>query len=138
MSSAHIRTASVMAKELDKGGGLDIHKKSVAAAIASEDGSILEAEFGMTIEQIYHLKKWLLENGCKRVLVESTASYWYRIDQVMRDEITVIVVNPRDIKSPSSKRRIRLMLASWLLDVSAITRFILPGNSQASSWVLRG
>lgn len=104
MSSAHIRTASVMAKELDKGGGLDIHKKSVAAAIASEDGSILEAEFGMTIEQIYHLKKWLLENGCKRVLVESTASYWYRIDQVMRDEITVIVVNPRDIKSPSSKK----------------------------------
>ena len=93
-----------MAKELDKGGGLDIHKKSVAAAIASEDGSILEAEFGMTIEQIYHLKKWLLENGCKRVLVESTASYWYRIDQVMRDEITVIVVNPRDIKSPSSKK----------------------------------
>ena len=50
-----------MAKELDKGGGLDIQKKSVAAAIASEDGSILEAEFGMTIEQIYQLKKWLLD-----------------------------------------------------------------------------
>jgi len=101
VSSAHIRTASVMAKELDKAGGLDIHKESVAAAIASEDGSILEAEFGMTIEQIYQLKKWLLENGCKRVLVESTASYWYRIDQVMRDEINVIVINPRDIKSLS-------------------------------------
>jgi transposase len=97
-----------MDRDLDKGGGLDIHKKSVAAAIAGEDGSILEAEFGMTIEQIYHLKKWLLENGCKRVLVESTASYWYRIDQVMRDEINVIVVNPRDIKSPSSKKTDKL------------------------------
>lgn len=104
MSSAHIRTAPNMDRELDKGGGLDIHKKSIAAAISSEDGSILEAEFGMTIEQIYDLKKWLLENGCKRVLVESTASYWYRIDQVLRDEINVIVVNPRDIKSNSSKK----------------------------------
>jgi transposase len=97
-----------MDRDLDKGGGLDIHKKSVAAAIASEDGSILEAEFGMTIEQVYHLKKWLLENGCKRVLVESTASYWYRIDQVLRNEINVIVVNPRDIKSPSSKKTDKL------------------------------
>ena len=93
-----------MDRWLNKGGGLDIHKKSVSAAIASEDGSILEAEFGMTTEQIYNLKKWLLENGCKRVLVESTASYWYRIDQVFRDEIEVIVVNPRDIKSQSSKK----------------------------------
>jgi transposase len=93
-----------MDRELDKGGGLDIHKKSVAAAIASEDGSILEAEFGMTIKQIYQLKMWLLENGCKRVIVESTASYWYRIDQVLRDEIEVIVVNPRDIKSQSYKK----------------------------------
>ncbi len=93
-----------MDRVLDKGGGLDIHKKSVAAAIAIEDGSTIEAEFGMTTEQIYHLKKWLLENGCKRVLVESTASYWYRIDQVLRDEVNVLVVNPRDIKSPSSKK----------------------------------
>ncbi len=95
VSSAHIRTASNMDRVLDKGGGLDIHKKSVAAAIAIEDGSILEAEFGMTTDQIYNLKKWLLENGCKRVLVESTASYWYRIDQILRDEVNVIVVNPR-------------------------------------------
>jgi transposase len=103
-SSAHIRTASCMEKELDKGGGLDIHKKSVKAAIESEDGSILEAEFGMTVLQLCNLKKWLLDNGCKRVIVESTASYWYRIDQVLSDEIRVIVVNPLDVKSSSGKK----------------------------------
>lgn len=110
MSSAHIRTVSYLERELDKGGGLDIHKKSVKAAIESEDGSIIEAEFGMTFLQLYILKKWLLDNGCRRVIVESTASYWYRIDQVLRDEINVIVVNPRDVKSSSWKKTDKIQL----------------------------
>ena len=93
-----------MGNEIDKGGGLDIHKKSVKAAIESEDGTILEAEFGMTIRQLGCLKEWLLDNDCKRVIVESTASYWYRIDQVLSDEINVILVNPRDVKSSFGKK----------------------------------
>ena len=55
VSSAHIRTASVMAKELDKGGGLDIHKKSVAAAIASE----ITVQLDDT--QVFLMRKALLE-----------------------------------------------------------------------------
>lgn len=93
-----------MGNDLDKGGGLDIHKKSVKAAIASSDGSIKDAEFGMTFIQLGNLKNWLIENGCRRVAVESTASYWYRVVQVLSDEINVIVVNPLDVKDRSGKK----------------------------------
>jgi len=103
-SSAHIRTASNMGQDLDKGGGLDIHKKSVKAAIVCSDESVLESEFGMTILQLCKLKAWLLDNGCKRVAVESTASYWYRVVQVLSDELLVIVVNPLLVKDRSGKK----------------------------------
>ncbi len=93
-----------MGQDLDKAGGLDIHKKSVKAAIASSDDSMVEAEFGMTILQLSKLKSWLLDNGCKRVAVESTASYWYRVVQVLSDEIKVIVVNPLYVKDRSGKK----------------------------------
>ncbi len=117
-----------MGKELDRGGGLDIHKKSVKAAIASEDGSIMEAEFGMTILQLHNLKRWLLDNGCRRVAVESTASYWYRIVTVLSDEINVIVVNPLDVKDRSGKKTDkidarRLALKCLRNDVKASRKF---------------
>ena len=40
-------------------------------------------------------KKWLLENNCKDVCMESTGKYWVPVWNVLEDSIHVVIANPK-------------------------------------------
>jgi len=82
--------------------GLDIHKDKISATSirTCEDGSIEEefAEFGTFTDDFCRLKKWLLEQGCQVVAMESTGVYWRPVHNVLEDIFQVILVNARHVK----------------------------------------
>jgi transposase len=59
--------------------GIDVHKRMLAVAIASESNGELSLErkqFGAQPSELRRLRQWLTQSGVKEVVMESTAQYW--------------------------------------------------------------
>jgi len=84
---------------VERGCGLDVHKKTVAATI---DGAGLKhetREFSTTTRSLTELKEWLLSAGVTHVVMESTGVYRKPVYHVLEPcGITVWIVNARHVK----------------------------------------
>ena len=64
-----------MEKVYDKCCGVDIHKKLIVACFKQGRKQEIR-EFGATTRELLEMTEWLLGGGCEQVAMESTASYW--------------------------------------------------------------
>lgn len=84
---------------IERGCGLDIHKKEIVATIS---GNGLKSEtrcFGATTSSLTLLKDWLLSHGITHVAMESTGVYWKPVLNILEPGgFTIMVVNARHIK----------------------------------------
>jgi len=83
---------------VEKGCGLDVHKKTVVACIA---GSGIKKEirtYNTMTNDLLQLKKWLKENKITHVAMESTGIYWKPVFNILEDSFEVMLVNARHIK----------------------------------------
>lgn len=99
--------------------GLDVHKKSVVACVAIRDGGTISKEvrtFGTTTRQLLALRAWLREAGVTQVAMESTASYWKPVFNLLEEECTPWVVNPAHIKQVPG-RKTDVKDAEWIADL---------------------
>src|SRR5512145_1498359 len=92
----------------DKVAGLDVHKKTVVAAIIikQEDGSWLEEKrtFETMTADLLGLSDWLLLHGVTQVAMESTGEYWKPVFNILENNFEVMVVNAQHIsKVPGRK-----------------------------------
>lgn len=76
----------------------DIHKRFLLATILSSDGHKIQARFDSDLEGLLSFRKWLLDNGCRRLAVESTANYWQPIYSVVAGDVEFILANTYQIK----------------------------------------
>ena len=51
------------------------------------------------LSTILEFKKWLLENECLYVCMESTGKYWIPVFNLLEDEINVTIANPKWVKA---------------------------------------
>ena len=97
-----------MEKQKEKVCGADIHKKFLVATILSRDGHKITERFGMNLDDILEFKKWIKDNNCEQVAVESTGVYWVPIYTALEGSIGVIVANAHKIKhTPGRKTDMR-------------------------------
>jgi transposase len=92
----------------DKVAGLDVHKKTVVAAIIvkQEDGSWLEEKrtFETMTADLLELSDWLMLHGVTHVAMESTGEYWKPVFNILENNFEVMVVNAQHIsKVPGRK-----------------------------------
>src|SRR5512145_685 len=92
----------------DKVAGLDVHKKTVVAAIIikQEDGSWLEEKrtFETMTAGLLGLSDWLLLHGVTQVAMESRGEYWKPVFNILENNFEVMVVNAQHIsKVPGRK-----------------------------------
>ena len=77
--------------------GLDVHKKTVVAAIIVPDpNGCLHKEtrsFGTMTADLLVLSDWLMENGVTHVAMESTGEYWKPIFNILENNFEVLLVN---------------------------------------------
>lgn len=93
--------------------GLDVHKKNVVACLITPEKKEIHTFSTMT-DNLIALGDWLKANGCTHVAMESTASYWKPIYNLLElEEIKVIVVNAKHIKNVPG-RKTDVKDAEWI------------------------
>ena len=100
--------------------GLDVHKKTVVAAIIVPDGQGgLRKEvrtFATMTADLLALSDWLLSFGVTHVAMESTGEYWKPIHNILEENFEVLLVNARHIKQVPG-RKTDVMEAEWIADL---------------------
>lgn len=105
-----------MEKVYDKCCGIDVHKKLIVACF--KYGKKQEVrEFGATTRELLKLADWLGSGGCEMVAMESTASYWKPLYNILESSsLNAMVVNARHMKAvPGRKTDVRD--AEWIADL---------------------
>ena len=83
--------------------GVDVHKTFLVATIIKTSSGIepsyQKRRFSTFNNSILEFKKWLLENECLYVCMESTGKYWIPVFNILEDEINVTIANPKWVKA---------------------------------------
>jgi len=84
--------------------GIDVHKKLLV--ICLRIGRKTETrEYGTTTGEIREIVKWLKDNGCQMVAMESTGSYWKPLYNIFEQEsLPAMVVNAYHIKNVPGRK----------------------------------
>ncbi len=99
--------------------GLDVHKKTVVACVLAREGrETLRAvqTFGTTTPELLTLQTWLTEHRVTHVAMESTASYWKPVYNLLESSVITWLVNPAHIKAVSG-RKTDVKDAEWIADL---------------------
>ncbi len=83
--------------------GLDVHKKTVVAAViighdAKNHPLFAVKTFGTMTRDLLELGDWLREHGITHVTMESTGEYWKPVYTLLEDQFTLLVVNAHHVK----------------------------------------
>lgn len=105
-----------MDKIYDKCCGIDVHKKLIVACFRSGKKQEIR-EFGASTRELLSLADWLKDGGCEMVAMESTASYWKPLYNILESsDLNAIVVNARHMKAVPG-RKTDLKDAEWIADL---------------------
>ena len=83
--------------------GVDVHKSFLVATIIKTSSGVQPSyqkkRFSIFNNSILEFKKWLLDNSCRDVCMESTGKYWIPVFNLLEDEINVTIANPKWVKA---------------------------------------
>jgi transposase len=96
-----METSSVVFDQVvERGCGIDIHKKTAVATIDGNGIKRTTREYGTVTSSLTELRDWLLENKITHVVMESTGVYWKPVYHILEPSgITVWIVNARHVKN---------------------------------------
>ena len=96
--------------------GIDVHKKLIVACLRKGNKNVIR-EFGATTKELLTLADWLRESGCKMVAMESTASYWKPLYNILESSgLNAMVVNAHHMKAVPG-RKTDVKDAEWIADL---------------------
>jgi transposase len=102
--------------------GLDVHKKTVVAAVRllSVNGTLTThvRTFGTTTAALLDLVAWLLTLEVTHVAMESTGEFWKPVYNLLEGSVTVLVVNAAHIKYVPG-RKTDVKDAEWIAELLA-------------------
>lgn len=105
-----------MEKVYDKCCGVDIHKKLIVACFKQGRKQEIR-EFGATTRELLEMTQWLEEGGCEQVAMESTASYWKPLYNILESAgLGAMVVNARHMKAVPG-RKTDATDSEWIADL---------------------
>lgn len=105
-----------MERVYDKCCGIDVHKKLIVACFRNGNKQEIR-DFGATTRELLEMCDWLKEGGCEMVAMESTASYWKPLYNILETcELNAIVVNARHMKAVPG-RKTDVKDAEWIADL---------------------
>jgi transposase len=100
--------------------GLDVHKKTVVAAIMVPDGQggvYKETRtFGTMTADLLALSDWLSGHGVTHAALESTGEYWKPVFNILESNFEVLLVNAQHVKAVPG-RKTDINDAEWLADL---------------------
>jgi len=80
--------------------GIDVHKKEIVVCLLSGQRKAETRKFGTLTKDLLEMVKWLKEEQCQIVAMESTGSYWKPMYNIFEMEgMNAIVVNAHHMKT---------------------------------------
>ena len=121
-----------MDRVYEKCCGIDVHKKLIVACF--KQGSKQELrEFGATTRELLEMADWLKEGGCEMAAMESTASYWKPLYNILEScDLKAMVVNASHMKAVPG-RKTDVKDAEWIADLlqhGLLTASYIPDRDQ--------
>jgi transposase len=105
---------------VDRCAGLDVHHRTVVAAVRSpgtgrRKRDTLVRTFSTFDDDLVALRNWLVSQGVTQVAMEATGVYWKPVWQVLDDEVfdEVLLVNPTHVKNVPG-RKTDVNDATWI------------------------
>lgn len=96
--------------------GIDVHKKLIVACLVCGRKREIR-EFGAATRQILELSDWLAGHGCQMVAMESTASYWKPLYNILESSgLDAMVVNAQHMKAVPG-RKTDVKDSEWIADL---------------------
>ena len=112
--------------------GIDVHKKLIVACLRKGNKHEVR-EFGATTRELLEMADWLNDNGCEMAAMESTASYWKPLYNILESsDLKAIVVNARHMKAVPG-RKTDVKDAEWIADLlqhGLLTASYIPDKDQ--------
>jgi transposase len=100
--------------------GIDIHKTFVVACIATTNDKGVTTykhhRFSTFTAGLRELLKWLLDNNCKDVCMESTGKYWIPVFNILETDCKVVLAHPKYVKAIKGKKTDKKD-AKWIADL---------------------
>ena len=105
-----------MDKLYDNCCGIDMHKKLIVVCFRKGNKHELR-EFGATTKELLALAEWLKDGDCEMAAMESTASYWMPLYNILESSgLNVMVVNASHMKAVPG-RKTDVKDAEWIADL---------------------
>lgn len=105
-----------MDKIYDNCCGIDVHKKLIVACFRKGNKQEVR-EFGATTRELLEMADWLSESSCEMAAMESTASYWKPLFNILEaSDLDAMVVNARHMKAVPG-RKTDVKDAEWIADL---------------------
>ncbi len=82
--------------------GIDVHKTFLVATVIKTESytpKYFKKRFSTHNNDILKFKKWLIENNCYDVCMESTGKYWIPVFNLLEDTIHVTIANPKWVRA---------------------------------------
>ena len=121
-----------MEKVYDKCCGIDVHKKLIVACFRNGNKQEIR-DFGATTRELLEMADWLKGGGCEMVAMESRASYWKPLYNILETcELKAMVVNARHMKAVPG-RKTDVKDAEWIADLlqhGLLTASYIPDKEQ--------
>lgn len=96
--------------------GIDVHKKLIVACFRKGNRQEVR-EFGATTRELLELADWLQSGNCEMTAMESTASYWKPLYNILESSnLNAMVVNARHMKAVPG-RKTDVKDAEWIADL---------------------
>jgi len=101
--------------------GLDVHKDIIQACILKGDPQeepVSEMrKFSTLRDDLFNLARWLSDNRCTHIAMESTGVYWQPIYEVLEEyDLTIYLVNARHMKNMPG-RKTDIKDSQWIADL---------------------
>ena len=95
---------------------IDVHTKLIVACLRNGNKNAI-CEFGATTRELLSLADWLKESDCKMIAMESTASYWKPLYNILESSgLNAMVVNAHHMKAVPG-RKTDVKDAEWIADL---------------------
>ena len=101
--------------------GIDVHKSFVVACIAKTDATLVTTysnpkRFSTFTGDLRRLAKWLADNNCKDVCMESTGKYWIPVWNILEPTCNLVLSHPKYLKAIKGKKTDKRD-AKWIADM---------------------
>lgn len=101
--------------------GIDVHKSFVVACIATTDANLVTTyskpkRFSTFTADLRRLAKWLSDNNCKDVCMESTGKYWIPVWNVLEPTCNLVLAHPKYLKAIKGKKTDKRD-AKWIANI---------------------